>query len=294
MYKLKNSYIDRMVALQLSSKEIDFILFLATMQDDRGTIHSVYYKDVCDTIHISVQKFYDLLEALCDKGLLFFEKKNRVDYVVRLADNDFSDKNFSVGYLNIASMDFANKKFTELKAGSKLLYLYMQRFTKGKHMLVQNFYEEFCELFQRSRKSIQAYIKELKERYLLFVRKKRNRAYNYEMMFQNSTVLKIKEFLRPHEKDGYLENLGELICRNFKEALPDRDLRQTIRDIVSLADTKRAEQYSNFVSLIVCAINASLKKQKQEAKKKPVLNAALINTCLTNILNNGILPETYI
>lgn len=293
MYKLKNSYIDRMVALKLSSKEIDFILFLAGMQDDGGTIHSVYYKDVCSTIHISVQKFYDLLEKLCHKGLLSYEKRNRVDYVVKLTDNDFSEKSFSIGYLKVGAMDFLSEKFTALKAGSKLLYLYMQRFIKGKHMLTRTFYSDFCKLFQRARKSIQAYIKELREKCLLFVSKKRNRAYHYEITFQNSSVLKLKEEYIPFEKSGYLSNLKQLIFRNYKKLLPENDPEGAVNDIVSLADTKRAERYDNFVFLIIRAIQISLEKQRLEAKKKPVLNAALINSCLSNILNAGTLLEQY-
>lgn len=57
MNKLKNSYIDKMVSCQLSSKEIDFILYIAKFQNESGIISSVYYKDVCSAISISIQKF---------------------------------------------------------------------------------------------------------------------------------------------------------------------------------------------------------------------------------------------
>ena len=38
MYKLKNTYIDRMISNKLTSKEIDFILHIAMYQDDTGRV----------------------------------------------------------------------------------------------------------------------------------------------------------------------------------------------------------------------------------------------------------------
>ena len=132
MYKLKNSYIDRMVEAGLSSREVDFILYIANYQDIYGTVFSVYYKDVCQAINISYQKFYDILASLQEKKLITWEKQHRTDICVTLVGNDFSDKNFKAGYLKVAATDFMCDSFRELKAGSKLLFLYLKRFTKIK------------------------------------------------------------------------------------------------------------------------------------------------------------------
>lgn len=284
MYKLKNSYIDRMVQSKLSSREIDFILYLARIQDDYGWIHCVYYKDVCEAISISVQKFYDIMRSLQQKGLILYEKSGQVDYRICLTDNDFSNNDFTCGYLKVSEHDFQSEKFTALKAGSKLLYLYMQRFTKGKHMLVQNFYEEFCRLFQRKRKSIQIYIHELKKNFLLFISKKRNKAYNYEMTMKNSTVLMFDKVRVPHEKSGYFDNIKRLININFSNAMPEKNADRVVNDIISMMDSKKSERYKNFVKLLKQAITDSLDQQRNEGKPRPVLNAALINRYLTRSL----------
>jgi len=286
LYKLKNSYIDKMVRSKLSSKEIDFILCVAMSQDDSGRIESVYYKDICSTINVSFQKFYDILNSLSAKGLLSYEKIHRADVCVKLLNNDFSVNQYGEGYLKVAGTDFQNEKFQNMKAGSKLLYLYMQRFVQGKRMLVRNFYEEFCRLFAVTQKSLQKYLRELKVNYFLFISKKRNKAMHYEMTMKNSTVLHNKKtYNLPTERDCYLDNIKNLIRRNFGKYLPGGEEGERILwNIALLAGAKRAEKYKDFVSLIVNAVRDSLQKQRREGRELPKLNAALVNMCLSSSL----------
>ena len=85
-----------MIEKQLTSKEVDFILYISRFQSESGTVYSVYYKDICSAINISNQKFYDLLSSLEKKALISFRKENQVDYCITLVGNDFSDKDFPV------------------------------------------------------------------------------------------------------------------------------------------------------------------------------------------------------
>nr|MDD3417394.1 hypothetical protein [Lachnospiraceae bacterium] len=273
MYKLKNTYIDRMISNKLSSKEIDFILYIADSQNDSGRIESVYYKDVCNSIHVSIQKFYDILNSLTDKKMISYEKIHRADVSVILLGNDFSKVDYEkdkIGYMNVAASDFRSEKFIDMKAGSKLLYLYTQRFIQGKHMLLDNFYDEFSKLFKVAKKSLQQYIHELKEKKLLFINKKRNKSYNYEMTMKRSTVLYHKQIIE-REKEFYVNNIAMLIKRNFNRFLPKMESDKITHDIANLADTKRAEKHHNFISLIVDAIKESIRQQKDEGKTVQVL-----------------------
>lgn len=286
MYKLKNTYIDRMIKSQLTSKEIDFLLHIAVYQNEQGTVESVYYKNICSATDISIQKFYDILRSLTEKNLIYYEKANVHDLRVHLIGNDFSNAQYKKGdegYLNVAQNDFSNKKFRELKAGSKLLYLYMMRFTVGTHMFMEHFYDSFCELFGVVKKSLQQYVHELKEKKLLFVSRKRNRAYHYEIMMKRSTVLfkKSHELLR--EKSYYVENIISLIQTNFSRAV-ENSKPKAIKDIASLADTQRAYRHNDFIDSLMLAIQKSLQVQKSENKKKHELNAALVNKYLTELL----------
>lgn len=283
MYKLKNTYIDKMITSRLSKSEIAFILHIACSQDESGRVYSVYYKDVCYAIDISVQKFYDILQSLSDKKLITYEKQNPADFVVQLVGNDFRKKDFKEGYLNVASKDFRNKKFVTLKAGAQLLYLYTQRLINGKHMFVQKFYEEFCKLFGVTRKTLQIYLQQLKEAHYLFISKKRNKAYHYEMTMKKSTCLDKKGIL-PNEKSFYVDNIKKLIQANFGKYIKDEKSEKARDDIADLAITKRADKYHNFVPAIVVAIKISISNQKKEKKKNILINAALVNKCLSEAI----------
>jgi len=275
--KLKNTFIDRMVENQLSSTEIDFILYIANYQNDFGAVASVYYKDVCSAIHISVQKFYDIIASLSKKKLLDASKINPADICIRLLGNDFSAGDYSQGYLKVASIDFQDEKFRHMKAGSKLLFLYMQRFVQGKHMLISNFYETFCALFHKSKKSMQNYLRELKKNFYLFISKKRNKAYNYEMTIKKSTLMVKPESDIPLEKKGLQSNFKKLVYNNFKKYIPKSNGDKVLEDIAGLIITKKTLQLPDAASRLVAAIKESVEQQRSEGKKNPVLNAALVN-----------------
>ena len=275
--KLKNAYIDKMIDKQLSSAEIDFLLYIANGQNDFGVVASVYYKDVCSAIHISIQKFYDIIASLSKKKLISATKMNRADICVQLVENDFSTGDYAQGYFKIASIDFQDEKFRHLKAGSKLLFLYMQRFVEGKHMLVDNFYETFCEFFHKSRKSVQNYLRELKKHFYLFISKKRNKSYNYEMTIKKSTVMVKSEIDIPLEKEGLQSNFKRLVYSNFKKYIPQSNGDRVLEDIACLIMTKKALKLHDAAAKLITAVKGSLEQQRSEGKKNPVLNAALVN-----------------
>jgi len=280
MYKLKNSYIDKMIENQLSSKEIDFILYIAKFQDTTGTIHSVYYKNICEKVDISTQKFYDILNSLQSKGLISYEKKYRTDINVTLIGNGWDANEEIKSYLNVASKDFTNKSFRELKAGAKLIYLYMQRFTtKGQHMFVAEFYDKYRDLFHVTKKSIQIYIHELKERFLLHVSKKRNKSYHYETNIKNSKKIDIEKDQIPNENSLYEENVELLIKNNFV-VLTEDDLGD-LHQVTSLIMQARSKGKSSIVDKLMESICDSIDKQKQEGKENLHLKASLVNQFFT-------------
>lgn len=285
MYKIKNTYINKMISSKLSSREIDFILYIALYQNDCGTVESVYYKDVCSSLNISIQSFYNIIERLSNCGLILCEKPNNADIRITLLNNDFSRldyKNDSEGYLNVEKNDFASDRFKTLKAGSKLLYLYSQRFMNGKHMSLAKFYSDFSDLFGVTAKSIQLYVHQLKERALLFISRKRNRSYNYEISFRLSTVLHRNPIWMKRENDGYRENMVSLVQNNFRKYLPSNNVK-LLNDIVN-STIIRLGKNNNTADIMIQALNRSINIKVKEGQNKPVLNAALFNKCLCEIV----------
>lgn len=285
MYKLKNTYIDNLIDKQVSKSELAFILYIARFQDDYGTVHSVYYKDVCDMISISIQKFYDILNSLSQKDLIFYEKDNPADFRVHLNGNNFEKQNFDKGYINVVEKDFFSESFASMKVGSQLLYLYSQRFIEGKHMLLKKFYDDFCKLFHVKKKTFQLYVQELKEKKYLFISKKRNKSYHYEMTMKRSSCLDKKDY-PGREKEWYTENIKKLIIHNFKHYIDPTDEKdkKALRHLAAMAETKRALETRDFPKKLIKAVRESFMIQKAEHKKVLQLNAALVNKCFTGYL----------
>lgn len=92
------------------------------------------------------------------------------------------------------------------------------------------------------------------------------------------------------EKQYYVDNIAALIRRNFKGLTQNSD-DKSVKDIASLAEQERAKKYCNFISLIIDAIKMSVTRQKQEGKDKEklMLNAELVNKCLSDVIERDIL-----
>ena len=148
-------------------------------------------------------------------------------------------------------------------------------------MLVSGFYEEFCKIFRVAHKTMQIYLQELKDNKLLFISKKRNKAYHFEMTMKRSSCLDVDDFLVPNEKDTYLDNIKSLLMTNFGGYFTSED---TAAEIAGFADTKRAAHYDNFISLIVQAVKSGINLQKREKKKSIALSASLVNKCLSEAI----------
>jgi hypothetical protein len=280
--KLKVSYIDRIIDKKATGKEIDFLLYIARFQNVEGIVESVYYKKTCMDLGMSYQTFYDVLAGLYEKQLINFWKVSDFDYKVELIGNDFTNFDYKncKGYLNVDENDFSSTRFRRLKAGSKRIYLYSQRFTNGQNMFVETFYEKFCTIFHTTKKSIQRYVHELVKSALLIVSRSRSQTYQYKINFRRGNILHINQYDRNAEKDGYKKNLTDLIQLRYKKHLPDKNAGQILRDIVNTAITRSDGCNARTINYITKGITDSLLIKMREGDKKPKLNAALINRCM--------------
>lgn len=123
MRKIRLSVLERMEKAKLTGNELDMLLCICNYQDDAGRIPGVYYKDICSTLGLSFQGFYNALYRLRDKGIIALKKADRTDWDVRIIGNDCRDAEgvCREGYLSLADGLFANKDFCAMKANEKLL-----------------------------------------------------------------------------------------------------------------------------------------------------------------------------
>lgn len=170
MQKLKNRIIDRMMEEHLTGAEIDLLLHMSQMQDDRGRIYGVYYRDVCEAIKISYETFYTSMEVLEQKHFIKRTKEAYGDSEITILDNVFTYQGaLGEGYVDTGRQLFYSSAFYRLKAGEKLLALqFFKNAGAGKyHIGINKFYAEYMERLQLRRRTIQQYLKRLKKFFLI-------------------------------------------------------------------------------------------------------------------------------
>lgn len=126
MFKLKHSVYKRLASSSPSSNDIDFILYLTKNQNDMGQAVDIDYKEVCMELGISKQTFYNMIKRIEEKEIIQISYANKRTWDFILFDNIFvSEKNLKEGYLNTNRDFLYSNDFKELKAGAKLLILYL-------------------------------------------------------------------------------------------------------------------------------------------------------------------------
>ena len=210
MQKLKNSILARMIEKKLTSKEIDFLLYISRFQDNNGRVDGVYYKEICQRMHMSNQGFYDVKRSLTEKGLISTEKSSRIDHDITILDNAFlSQEDIEKGYVNTNHHIFYQERFYKLKAGAKLLAMeFMKRSYAGKgkcRIGVRLFYEKFMELFGVGRRAMRGYLTALKP---FFSIGRKNGIY-----YIRPKVEVYHQSGQPSENDNYAAHKVEVFCR---------------------------------------------------------------------------------
>ena len=174
MRKLKEKVIDKLIAAKATSAEVDFVVWLSHHQDVSGLVRGVYYRDICDSLHIlSPQTFYNVKNSLEAKGIIEVCKDDswHGDWDIRILDNDFSNEDFRPGkiqgsYLNMGLSVFYSREFFEMKANEKLMtMLYIKIAGVGSpnyHIGTALFFQKYTALFGVKERTLRDYLKGIK------------------------------------------------------------------------------------------------------------------------------------
>lgn len=285
MWNLKHAYIDKMISGRLTSREVDFLLEIAGSLDDGGNVYGVYYKDICRKIGISCQKFYDILNSLQDKGLIIFEKGSYYDFNVHLAGNDFRDgeQARSEGYLKLGDKDFSSAKFRKLKAGGKLILLYLLRFRNGKDMPGGEFCGKFAAWLGVKVRTVKEYLREIMGSGLYRLERAHDPSDGRLYRFRPTEGLKRDKVSQGTENQALLRWVGGMIARRCRLKLPEYCGMEspTLQKVVGLISQHKLQ---NRVLLLERAVNDSFRLQEEEGRKERTLNAALVHKMLLELI----------
>lgn len=290
MQKIKTSICKKLISEDLTETALCLMLYIAGMQDEKGLVVGVHYKEMCRELGFAVQTFYNALYLLKEKGFIDCQKNSRDDLDVRILNNDFSDRDFSCGYLSLRSPVFDPGIMRKLKAREiqMLIDLTMLcRSNGGRWMIGKDMcYKRYQELFGVSARAVQKYLHAMKKFFDIFWRRSKS----------DGRILYIFSLKRVSSGGRKLQSDEKILDEHFvkvesrrhriKDAEPD-EIRQTaalIRQYKAIAERNRLEILTLLRECIEDSLAIINEFKSRREKKEYMLRPKLIHKLLRNRL----------
>lgn len=263
--KLKLAYIDRMYRANLTSAEVDFILWLALKQDNSGRVRGIHYKDACEELNLSIQKYYDICNSLQAKGLIQWTKQSYWDRDFVLTDNSFvrGKADFKQGFVNVSYEFFRSDDFRKMKAGSKLLAIDCYRISRTNNVsyqiYVKNFFEKYSALFGVTVKVLREYLKEIKKFFSVGI--KNGKYYITPLAATKMSVID------ETEKSLCYQQIVRAACRRIRINIKDVP-GWVLKNIYALFDQYKNYGGNSLADLMITSILESIRNANSECKRK--------------------------
>lgn len=280
--KLKIEYVKRFFDADLSSKEFDFLMYLALRQDNKGTVYGVYYKDACEKLSISAPEFYKVLRSLKRKGFVDYEKNNRIDWDITLVNNRFDyDGAFKEGYVKISKL-FEDKKFQELKAGAKILALDFIRLSAASgcsvKLKVATLRDKYTKLLRVQARVLKIYVHQIRKFFAIYNKDGLVFITPYKKDYKN----------RRSENENCHGNLIDVICRRNRIEDNDTKHKKSVQELLNQYKAEAIECGERIERVLQYCVARSLEYINVNNKKKRewqrILRPKLIHKLLRQYL----------
>lgn len=257
--KLKYALLPKFI--KLTNKEIDFLLYVARFQNDKGEAIGIYYKDIMKNCDMCKQTFYTVLRSLAEKEIINYTRSDN-DYNITILDNDFSyPESYQEGYVNVGRKVFDRKSFRSLRAKEKILLLLLLKITHENASSYQigtkNFYDNYTELLGVTVRVLRGYLHSLRKFFSIGTKDGKFFITFLSEVFKDRLGSEVNQYL------GHVVKVG---CRRNKIDVDSEAVKDTIQVI---------------------------KQYRQEAREAGQNILDVLNSCLKNC-KDSILNSKYI
>lgn len=165
--KLNGEIINSILDKNITSAQIDVLLWLSRRQDVYGRVFDVKYYDVCNAVRISHQEFYNAIDGLISLGFVrLINRSHKYGWDLEIVGNiNTGDEQDRKRYLNTNRTFLFQDIFIKLKANEKKLvlkillekkqagdfYLYYKAITKWIHVtniqLIKSYINSITRIF---------------------------------------------------------------------------------------------------------------------------------------------------
>lgn len=208
MKKLRNSALKEIMNSKVNNAELDVLMYVIRYSDATGLAKGIYYKDICSTLKICNQTYYDAVRGLEKKKLITVKKQSFYDNDLCVLVNDCTDINEVKhdGYVSLNLKILDREEFIELKANEKILAMHFLMRLQGGRRIVKvvskKFLQDWSDRFGVVKYTVQKYLFNLKS---FFNIKKQEKFY----------IIGSKEntFLRETKKNSENQLIGEQVVK---------------------------------------------------------------------------------
>lgn len=281
MQRIKLELFKTFFEKNLTGNEIDFLIALTYVQDNRGVARGVFYRDMMAVTGMSTQAFYDCKRSLETKGVISVQRKEQ-DYDITLIGNDFSgytEEDYQLGnvkYIRTNMKLFRDINWNKLKPAQKLLVMDLVNINTASSMRTyritrKKFIEKYTELLQVTGRTLQKYMKFLKLYFYVGLK---------EGMYYITLRKQFSSSITRTESDEVNRHLLNTACR--RNRIKEQDEKEAA-DILAVISRYRKEIQNSFCDVIdifeqmIEVMNASISRR---SKWKRRLKASLYHKLL--------------
>ncbi|MDR2830457.1 MAG: hypothetical protein LBB45_05415 [Methanobrevibacter sp.] len=132
-----SSKILKIMKSNITNSGINFMIYIAKLQDSLGVINGIHYKDVCFNLSISKTTFYKIIEDLVKTDIIEAEHDDSYSYwTIKIIDNVFSNlEDCKKGYINTNIDIFHSRAFIRSTKTEKIIifnFLFLHKMSKYK------------------------------------------------------------------------------------------------------------------------------------------------------------------
>lgn len=248
MQRIKLELFKTFFEKNLTGNEIDFLIALTYVQDNRGVARGVFYRDMMAVTGMSTQAFYDCKRSLETKGVISVQRKEQ-DYDITLIGNDFSgytEEDYQLGnvkYIRTNMKLFRDINWNKLKPAQKLLVMDLVNINTASSMRTyritrKKFIEKYTELLQVTGRTLQKYMKFLKLYFYVGLK---------EGMYYITLRKQFSSSITRTESDEVNRHLLNTACR--RNRIKEQDEKEAA-DILAVISRYRKEIQNSFCDVI--------------------------------------------
>lgn len=248
MQRIKLEVFKKFFKKDLTGNEIDFLIALTYVQDNRGIARGVFYRDMMAVTGMSTQAFYDCKRSLEEKGVISVQRKEQ-DYDITLIGNDFSgytEEDYRLGnvkYIRTNMKLFRDTNWKKLKPAQKLLVMDLVNINTASNMRTyriarKKFVEKYTELLQVTGRTLQKYMKFLKLYFYVGLK---------EGMYYITLRKQFCRSVAKTESDQVNRHLLDTACRRNRIKEPDE---REAADILTVISRYRKEIRDSFCDVV--------------------------------------------